>query len=88
MKTITVKQVAIFKTIPHEVYEALMDEEKHAAFTGGSARISREVGGSFNVFNGYAHGINEELVPDRKIVQISLPVLHPMHRRPVRNHRQ
>ena len=69
MKMKSVKQVANFKTTPHEVYEALMDEGKHAAFTGGKAIISRYAGGTFSTFDGYAEGITEELVADRKIVQ-------------------
>jgi activator of HSP90 ATPase len=40
-----IKQTVTFKASPHEVYEALMDSAKHAAFTGGAAEISREVGG-------------------------------------------
>ncbi len=58
-----------FRASPHEVYEALMDSRKHGRFTGGRARISRKVGGKFSVYDGYAEGVNLELVPDRKIVQ-------------------
>jgi len=46
-----------------------MDSKKHAKFTGGRASISREVGGKFSAFDGYAEGVNLELVPDKKIVQ-------------------
>jgi len=46
-----------------------MDSRKHARFTGGSARISRKVGGKFSVHDGYAEGRNLELIPDMKIVQ-------------------
>ena len=69
METNTIKQTATFKATPHEVYEALMDSAKHAKFTGGKARISREVGGKFSAFDGYSEGTNLELVPDKKIVQ-------------------
>jgi activator of HSP90 ATPase len=69
MATKTIKQSAAFKARPHEVYEALMDAKKHAKFTGGKARISREVGGKFTVFDAYATGVNLELTPDKKIVQ-------------------
>ena len=65
----TIKQSVTIKAKPHDVYEALMDAKKHAKFTGGKAVISREVGGKFNVFDGYAEGVNLELVPDKKIVQ-------------------
>jgi activator of HSP90 ATPase len=64
-----IKQTATFKTSPHEVYELLMDEKKHADFTGGEAKISRKVGGKFSISDGEIEGKNLELVPDRKIVQ-------------------
>jgi len=69
MKTKTIKQTVQFKAEPKEVYEALMDQKKHAAFTGGNATVSRKVGGRFSVWDGYAEGRNIELVPDKKIVQ-------------------
>jgi activator of HSP90 ATPase len=64
-----IKQTVIFKATPHEVYEALMDSKKHAALTGGQAKISREVGGSYTAYDDYIAGKNIELVPDKKIVQ-------------------
>jgi activator of HSP90 ATPase len=69
MKTKTIKQSVTFRARPHDVYEALMDSEKHARFTSGEAHISREVGGKFSAFDGYSEGVNIELVPDEKIVQ-------------------
>ncbi|MCH8870199.1 MAG: SRPBCC domain-containing protein [Chloroflexi bacterium] len=54
---------------PHQVYELLMDSEKHSAFTGGKAEISREVGGDFTIMGGGLGGKNLELVRDKKIVQ-------------------
>ncbi len=69
METKSIRQTATFKATPHEVYEALMDSAKHAKFTGGKAKISREVGGKFTAFDGYSEGTNLELVPDKKIVQ-------------------
>jgi len=64
-----IRQTVIFKATPHEVYEALMDSKKHADFTGGQAKISREVGGSYTAYDDYIAGKNIELVPDKKIVQ-------------------
>jgi activator of HSP90 ATPase len=64
-----IQQTVTFHATPHEVYEALMDSEKHAAFTGGKAEISRLVGGSFTAYDDYIAGKNIELVPDKKIVQ-------------------
>ena len=69
METKTIKQTATFKATPHQVYEALMDSKKHAQFTGGKASISRKVGGKFSAYDGYAEGVNLELMPDEKIVQ-------------------
>ncbi|MDO8443317.1 MAG: SRPBCC family protein [bacterium] len=69
MATRTIRQSVTFKASPHQVYEALMDSKKHAQFTGGKASISRQVGGKFSTYDGYAEGVNLELVPDEKIVQ-------------------
>ncbi len=69
MKTKTIRQSITFKTSPHEVFEALMDSEKHSEFTESEAVISREVGGRFTVWGGSLEGENLELVPDEKIVQ-------------------
>jgi activator of HSP90 ATPase len=64
-----IQQTVTFKASPHEVYEALMDSKKHAAFSGSQASISREVGGEYSAYDGYITGRNLELVPDKKIVQ-------------------
>jgi len=69
METRNIRQSVTIKSSPHEVYEALMDSKKHAKFTGDKAVISRAVGGRFSAFDGYAEGVNLELVPDKKIVQ-------------------
>jgi uncharacterized protein YndB with AHSA1/START domain len=54
---------------PRQVYEALINEKKHASFTGAKAKISRKVGGSFACYGTYLEGINLDLVPGRRIVQ-------------------
>ena len=64
-----IRQTVNFKASAHEVYEALMDSKKHAAFTGSAAEISREVGGEYMAYDGYITGKNIELEPDKKIVQ-------------------
>ena len=69
LKTKTINQSIIVNASPHEVYEVLMDSEKHSELTGSNAKISRETGGSFKVWDGYIEGKNIELVPDKKIVQ-------------------
>ena len=65
----TIRQSVTFKATPHDVYEALMDSERHAEFTGDEAAISRVVGGPVMAYNGYITGRNLELAPDEKIVQ-------------------
>ena len=65
----TIKQSVVFRATPHEVYEALMDSKKHAQFTGAKAVISRQVGGKISAYDGWIEAVNEELVPDKKIVQ-------------------
>ncbi len=67
--TKTVEQTVTFNVSPHDVYEALMDSDKHSRFTGAEAVISREVGGSFTAYDGALSGVILELVPDAKIVQ-------------------
>jgi activator of HSP90 ATPase len=64
-----IRQTVTFKVPPHEVYEALMDSKKHAAFTGGKASISRRIGGKISAYDDYIAGRNLELLPDQKIVQ-------------------
>jgi uncharacterized protein YndB with AHSA1/START domain len=65
----TIKQTVNFKASPHEVFELIMDEEKHAGFTDSDCSISREVGGKFECYGGYIKGENLEVVQDKKIVQ-------------------
>ena len=67
--TKTIEQSVTFNASPHDVYEALMDSEKHSRFTGAKAVISREVGGAFTAYDGALSGTILELVPDAKIVQ-------------------
>lgn len=69
METKNIRQSVTIKASPHDVYEALMDSDKHAQFTGGEASISREVGGKFRIYGGDIEGVNLELIPDQKIVQ-------------------
>jgi activator of HSP90 ATPase len=64
-----IQQTVTFKASPHDVYEALMDSAKHAAFTGSPAEISREVGGAYSAYDGYITGKNIKLAADREIVQ-------------------
>ena len=67
--TKTIQQSVTFNASPHDVYEALMDSEKHSQFTGAKASVRREVGGAFTAYDGALSGTILELVPDAKIVQ-------------------
>jgi len=69
MKTKTIRQSASIKASPEEVYDLLMDEDKHSSLTGTSVKMSKEINGKFEVFDGYCHGYNIELDRDKKIVQ-------------------
>jgi len=68
-KTKRIRQVVYIPAKPMDVYEAIMDPEKHARFTEDVASGSREVGGIFNSYNGYITAKNIELIPGKKIVQ-------------------
>lgn len=65
----SIRQTAHFDAPPHAVFEALMDGERHAAFTGDAARIVRKIGGTFSTFGGYATGKTLKLEKDKLIVQ-------------------
>jgi activator of HSP90 ATPase len=69
MKTKSIRQTVTFAASPKEVYELIMDAKKHAALAGSKVTMSRKVKGKFNVFDGYCHGYNIELVEGKKIVQ-------------------
>ena len=69
VETKTIEQSVTFNASPHDVYEALMDSEKHSRFTGAKAQISREVGSEFSAYDGALSGTILELIPDAKIVQ-------------------
>jgi activator of HSP90 ATPase len=69
MKTKSIRQTATFNAFPEEIYNLIMDEKQHNAFTGSRATISTVPNGKFRVFDGYCHGYNIELVKGKKIVQ-------------------
>jgi activator of HSP90 ATPase len=69
MKTGSIKQTVFFSAPPEQVYQLIMDAEKHADFTGAEVQMSAEINGTFEVFDGYCHGYNIELVEGQKIVQ-------------------
>jgi uncharacterized protein YndB with AHSA1/START domain len=54
---------------PNQVYRAWLDSAAHAAMIGGSARVSDEIGESFEAWDGYITGNNLELEPGVRILQ-------------------
>jgi hypothetical protein len=69
MKTKTIRQTLSFYASARDVFEMLMDEKKHAYFTGSLAQIDPIVGGTFSTNDGCSTGTNPELVHDYKTVQ-------------------
>jgi activator of HSP90 ATPase len=64
-----IRQSVTFRVKPHEIYEVLMDANKHSKLTGSEVQIDKNVGSEFSVYGGDIKGVNLELVPDQKIVQ-------------------
>lgn len=64
-----ITQKVVFEAKPHEIFELLMDQKKHAAFTGDKAKVERGVGGMTSAYDGYLTAINVEIVKDKRIVQ-------------------
>lgn len=69
MITKTLNLRHFFNATPDEVYDLIMDERKHAAFTGAEAKIENKVGGKFIAWDSYIQGENLELEEGQKIVQ-------------------
>jgi activator of HSP90 ATPase len=69
MKTKSIRQTVTFDATPDNIYHLMMDQRKHSAFTGTKVIMSTKVKGKFNIFDGYCHGYNIELIEGQKIVQ-------------------
>ena len=54
---------------PEEIYEAWLNSEEHTSMTGGQAKISPNVGDTFEAWDGYIQGKNLELEYPRRILQ-------------------
>ena len=65
----SIHQEITFSAPPNAVYEALIDQAKHAEYTGGTSKIDRQSGGAFDCHDGQIVGRNIELVQDQRIVQ-------------------
>ncbi|KAI3471418.1 hypothetical protein Pfo_030782 [Paulownia fortunei] len=66
-KTITMSEK--FSCRARDLYEILMDENRWKGFTQSNARINKEVGGEFSIFDGSVTGKNVELQEGKLIVQ-------------------
>ena len=64
-ETRTIKQTVTLPATPEDVYDALIDPEKHSEFTGAAATCDARVGGAFTAWDEYITGKN--LVPERGI---------------------
>jgi uncharacterized protein YndB with AHSA1/START domain len=64
-----IKHRVVIKARPEAVFEALMNEKRHAAFTGAPAKISRKAGGKISCHGGYIDGWNLVIERPRLIVQ-------------------
>ena len=69
IKIKSIEEEIVIMSTPHEIYEVFMDAKKHSKLTESIARVSREIGGSFSIYEGALSGKNIELIQDKKIVQ-------------------
>ena len=69
MKTKSIKQSATFNASSEKVYQLIIDQKKHAAFSGADVVMNNKVKGEFSTYDGYCRGYNIELVKGKKIVQ-------------------
>lgn len=60
----------ILSATPEQIYTAWLDSDEHSKMTGSPARISSIVGGKFDAWDGYISGINLELEPSSRILQL------------------
>lgn len=67
--TKTIRHKVTIGAPPKAVFNVLINEKKHAKFSGAPASISRKVGGAFTCYGDHIKGINLELVPSKRIVQ-------------------
>ncbi|PIN07813.1 hypothetical protein CDL12_19632 [Handroanthus impetiginosus] len=65
----TIKMTERFNCRAKDLYEILMDENRWKGFTQSNARINKEVGGEFSIFDGSVTGNNVELQEGKLIVQ-------------------
>lgn len=67
VETRTLQQSIYLPASPHDVFEALADEKRHAAFTGQKVTLERKVGGAFSGFGGNVSGKITAIEPDKRL---------------------
>lgn len=70
MQTRSIRQTIILNASANDIYDALMDETQHTAFTESQAHIDATLGGAMDAYDGYITGRFLELEPNARIVQI------------------
>ncbi|CAN1772889.1 Activator of 90 kDa heat shock protein ATPase homolog 1 [Linum perenne] len=65
----TISLTEKFSCRARDLFEILMDENRWKGFTQSNAKISKEVGGEFAIFDGSVTGTNVELQEGKLIVQ-------------------
>lgn len=60
---------AVIPASPERVYKAWLSGKEHGAMTGGVAKVTARVGGSYSAWDGYIMGKTVELTPNERIVQ-------------------
>lgn len=59
----------VIPAAPEVVYAAWLDSEAHSKMTGSPAKVSADIGGEFEAWDGYINGTNLELEPPTRILQ-------------------
>jgi len=60
---------AVVPSRPEKIYQTWLDSDGHTQITGGAAKVSAEVGGTFEAWDGYITGTNLVLESNKRIVQ-------------------
>jgi activator of HSP90 ATPase len=69
METREILHEVTFAARPEDVFEALLDPVRHAAFSGAPAEIDRRQGGKFSLYGGHLQGDIVEFETNRRIVE-------------------
>jgi activator of HSP90 ATPase len=63
------KVATVINAPAEKIYDAWLNSKKHAAMTGGTAKITPKVGAEFEAWDGYIRGRNLILEKGKRIVQ-------------------